>query len=111
MDYREITIEEFIKDFKSFGTSNEIVECFTKGYCYWFAFILKNRFPKGEIYYNAMNHFVLKYNNRLYDITGDCTDNWDNEFLMHWDSFVDIEKGSSYLNSLFQNTILKNKEI
>lgn len=109
MKYKEVSIEEFIKDFKSFGTSKEIIDCFTKGYCYWFAYILKTRFPKGDIYYNMIDHFVFKYNDKLYDITGDCTILWNNEYLIAWNELLEKEKGSSYLNSLFQNTILKNK--
>jgi hypothetical protein len=104
----EIDIETFIKDFRGYGTGNEIIECFTQGHCYWFAFILSNRFPEGEIYYNTMNHFIFKYNNRLYDITGDCTDKWDNEYLYSWNEYQKLENGSEHLSLLEQCCIYKN---
>lgn len=110
MKYEEIEIDEFIQQFRLFGTSSEIVECFTNGFCYWFAYILKARFPKGDIYYHAWDHFVFKYNGKLYDITGDCTNTWDSEYLIKWDELLKKEEGSGYLNSIIQNTILKNRE-
>lgn len=43
----------------------------TKGNCYYFAVILKDRFPKGKIYYDVIyGHFVFKYENIYYDWTG-----------------------------------------
>lgn len=43
----------------------------TNGNCYFFAVILKSRFPEGEIFYEEISgHFVLKYNNQFYDWTG-----------------------------------------
>lgn len=104
----ETDIESFIKDFKNFGTSNEIIECFTRGNCYWFAFILKNRFQNGQIYYNTMNHFVFKYKNKLYDITGECTNKWDNEGLYNWDKYKKIENNSKYIKLLEHCCIYKN---
>lgn len=104
----EVDIENFIKDFKCFGTGQEIIDCFKQGYCYWFAYILKSRFPKGEIYYNICNHFVYKYNNRLYDITGDCTNKYNNEFLYSWNNYKYIYKTSVDLNYLEHCCIQKN---
>jgi hypothetical protein len=104
----EVDIETFIRDFRNYGTGEEIIKCFTEGYCYWFAFILKNRFPEGEIYYNTMNHFVFKYNNRLYDITGDCTNKWDNEYLYKWDEYQKMENGSEYIKLLEHCCVYKN---
>lgn len=41
------------------------------GNCYWFAYILKARFPILEIYYlPASGHFICGYNNEYYDWTG-----------------------------------------
>lgn len=46
------------------------IETFTRGYCYWFAFILQNRFG-GIIFYNPIdNHFACDIDGSLYDITG-----------------------------------------
>lgn len=41
------------------------------GNCYYFALILKDRFPEGKIYYDViLGHFVFQYNNQYYDWTG-----------------------------------------
>lgn len=43
----------------------------TNGNCYWFALILKKRFPKVKIYYLPIQgHFVIKSNGSFYDWTG-----------------------------------------
>lgn len=86
-------IEKFIKDFKAI--SPEYIEyTFYRGYCYWFAFILVERF-KGEVWFNPdIVHFAAYINNKLYDIYGeiipgknsvtgeDESDNW-----MSWEEF------------------------
>lgn len=47
----------------------------TSGNCYYFAIILKSRFPDGQIYYDVVNgHFIFKYNNNFYDWNGVVTD-------------------------------------
>ena len=58
-------ILEFIK--RRFET-----DCnWTNGNCYWFALILKKRFPKCKIYYLPIEgHFVVKYKGQFYDWTG-----------------------------------------
>ena len=44
------------------------------GNCYWFSYILKGRFPEGEIFYEpAVGHFLFKLNNKFYD--------WEGEYL------------------------------
>lgn len=102
-------ITKFIEGFKSFG--HDVVSCFTRGYCYWFSFILNTRFPGGTICYNTMNHYVYRYEGRLYDITGDCTEEWDNGFLYTWDEYTEMESGSCHLNRLIQCCILKNSDV
>jgi hypothetical protein len=59
-------IIEFIK--RRFKT-----DCnFLNGNCYYFAVILKARFPEGDIYYDVVNgHFVFKYKGKFYDFTGE----------------------------------------
>lgn len=104
-----VDVEKFIADFKKFGSGEEIINCFTQGYCYWFAFILKTRFPEGEICYNTLNHFVFKYKNKLYDITGECSDKWDNEYLYLWDEFIKKEANSEHLEVIKQCCIYKNE--
>ena len=58
----------FIKKFSDFG--NQVVECFTKGNCFWFATVLAVEFA-GEIYYDPIvGHFATMINGVIYDITG-----------------------------------------
>ena len=59
----------FFEDFKKEDV-NALENTFSYGYCYWFAFILMNRF-NGELYYLPIeNHFITKINNSFYDIKG-----------------------------------------
>ena len=61
-------ILRFIKKFSDFG--NQVVECFTKGNCFWFATVLAMEFA-GKIYYDPIvGHFATMINGVLYDITG-----------------------------------------
>lgn len=60
----------FIKNFKEPATATAH-ELFLRGDCYWFAYILTTRFPRGEIYYLPIeNHFITKIGSYYYDITG-----------------------------------------
>lgn len=65
-------IERFINDMKRvFPEELEFV--FYRGYCYWFAFILAERF-KGTIWFNPkIIHFATKIDGILYDIYGEVT--------------------------------------
>ena len=57
-------IEEFIS---LFGKD----ERYINGLCYWFAYILKGRFPNGSIWYDpVMNHFYYVINDAAYDVRG-----------------------------------------
>ena len=72
MESHDIIIK-FINTFKG-KYKDEIVYVFTNGQCYWFSFILKERF-NGEIWYVPVhNHFITKINERFYDITGEVID-------------------------------------
>lgn len=43
----------------------------TNGNCYWFALILKKRFPESKIYYMPITgHFIVKIKDVFYDWTG-----------------------------------------
>lgn len=57
---------------------NEVVECFTMGCCYWFAYILAARFGAqygAEIVIDyTVGHFGTRIRGRVYDITGDVTE-------------------------------------
>lgn len=71
-------IEEFIKLFA--GTE----AIFTNGLCYWFAHILTNKFG-GEIVYDAIEgHFLSRILDRIWDVTGDVTDNYWTSPLVAW---------------------------
>ena len=55
------------------------------GNCYYFAIILKDRFPEGKIYYDVINgHFVYKYQDEYYDWVGIVKSNG---YLVEWDKF------------------------
>lgn len=63
-------VELFISKFKEVFRE-EIQFVFYRGFCYWFAFILADRFG-GEIWYNSkIVHFACKIQGRLYDIYGE----------------------------------------
>ena len=58
----------------------------TTGNCYYFAIILKDRFPNGTIFYDVVNgHFVFKYKNKYYDWKGMV--NLDDCLVVEWDNF------------------------
>ena len=72
------------------------------GNCYYFAIILKDRFPEGKIYYNVRwCHFVFQYHNKFYDWTG--TVNQDGH-LVEWDKFNEYD--SSQRERIIRDCIL-----
>lgn len=87
------TILRFIEQFKD-GT-----EMFTCGLCYWFAFILQERFGGNMMYEPIENHFVQDIGGRLYDVRGDVTDQYSTGRLMFW---ADME---AYDSSLYRRLI------
>lgn len=57
-------IEKFISLFEN-------DEKYMNGLCYWFAYILKGRFPDGEIWYDSIfNHFYFVLDDIAYDVRG-----------------------------------------
>ena len=57
----------------------------TDGNCYYFAIILKARFPIGEIYYDVVNgHFVFWLEGEFYDWNGVVKSNG---YHISWDLF------------------------
>ena len=98
-------IEKFISDFKQYERSHVLFNTFSYGYCYYFAVILKARFPQGEIMYHHTNHYMLGLGGRLYDITGDCTDKYDDNMLCKWDELNDED--SLLYNRLVRDCIIK----
>ena len=61
----------FIRRFHQCRDIPSIVDVFTNGCCYWFAYILHARFPDSEIVYSdRFIHFATKINGIVYDIRG-----------------------------------------
>ena len=82
----------FINRFTNNGKRQEVIECFTCGCCYWFALMLDVRFWSCVdwdlldvyiVYDQVANHFGCRIQGRVYDITGDVTDDY---FWESWDS-------------------------
>lgn len=60
------------------------------GNCYYFAIILKERFPKGKIIYDPIaNHFIFRYRGKLYDSKG--LDREERECLIAWDKYEEYD--------------------
>lgn len=84
-------ILNFISRFKSFN-EKELEEVFLYGNCYFFAIILKNRFPEMNIVYDAVdNHFMCLYDSKIYDIRGDITEITVINDLFSWDDYENID--------------------
>lgn len=65
-DWREV--EYFVGEFWAAR------DTFTSGCCYWFAWILCERFG-GRVVLDVLdNHFVAELGDRYYDVTGDVTE-------------------------------------
>lgn len=65
------TEAQILRFINLFGDTREV---FLNGMCYWFAYILQARFG-GETFYDQLDgHFVQKIAERLYDASGDVTD-------------------------------------
>lgn len=79
----------FISHFSNFGP--QVVDCFTCGNCYWFAQILFGRFCGKAAavhltYDDIENHWGCYINGRIYDITGDVTEQY------NWERWYDVAK-------------------
>ena len=59
------------------------------GNCYYFALILKDRFPTGIIFYDVIvGHFVFLYDGHYFDWTGLIEPDG---YLVQWDKFDDYD--------------------
>ena len=80
----ESEILYFIKGMTNYGT--RLV--FLNGYCYWFAYILVERFKRYArcclMYNQILGHFAASINGKIYDIDGviDNTEGWE-----EWDAW------------------------
>jgi hypothetical protein len=80
-------IENYIKQFRDFGP--QVVDCFSHGMCYQFMTILRKRFGPfctTPVYDEVINHFATEIDGRIYDITGDITD--DTQY--HWKRWTTV---------------------
>lgn len=82
----------FINKFTNNGNRQEVIECFSCGCCYWFAQILEERFRNESIFNHAVmvydeiiNHWACSIRGRIYDITGDITDDKGYKWMV-WDN-------------------------
>lgn len=77
----------FINNFKNRSKNNDIIEVFSGECSYWFATILFRRFIRdgANIMYDSNECcFGTMINRRVYDISGDVTDNH------RWKSWVSV---------------------
>jgi hypothetical protein len=86
MEEIETKVKRFISRFVTKGESENV---FSNGCCYWFAYILFERFKTDadvEIVYNCVdNHFATKVDGVIYDVTGEIdATNW-----VSWDDYAD----------------------
>lgn len=77
-------VKEFISRFRRLSPRGEVVDVFTGGCCYWFARILCERFDGVMMYDPVANHFAAGIAGKLYDITGELTDEL---HMVPWDEY------------------------
>lgn len=59
------------------------------GNCYYFALILNDRFPDGEIYYDVIyGHFIYFYNGKYYDWSGEVQQYG---YIVNWSKFDEYD--------------------
>ena len=96
---------EFINHFTFNGKYKQVIESFTCGNCYWFAFILKERFAVSDayiVYDDIANHFGCCIDMRVYDITGDITDDY---IWTDWDAMYEIDP--IHYKRIFRDCVLQ----
>lgn len=108
MDNTKLDILEFIRKFRTSTKDDDaIVELFTQGYCFWFAFILVTRFKGGKIYYNDLdNHYVMMLDGYFYDIRGELNISEDEKrYYIDWEEYKAKDKYHTMV--LYRDCILK----
>ena len=61
------------------------------GNCYYFAIILKARFPRGIVMYDVIDgHFITSIDGIKYDWSGIISDD-ENHYYVEWDSFNEYD--------------------
>lgn len=80
---RREEIDRFIHQFSKYG--KQVTTLFTEDCCYWFARILQERFPEGEILFlPEEHHFVVQIEDRLWDIRGNVTNRFRQAKQIPW---------------------------
>lgn len=94
METTQQNILRFIDRFTDHGKRKEVIDCFTNGCCFWFAETLYRRFEPdfGDlecyvVYDPIANHWACCIDCRVYDITGDITDDETHEWH-DWNRFM-----------------------
>lgn len=96
-----MNILEFILQIRKYDDSGSIGELFTKGFCYYFAVILQERFG-GEIVYEPIEgHFYCAIGNAYYDYYG----KWELEGKTLWHKAEWLSR-----KSIVDGCILKERE-
>lgn len=103
---------EVIEFIEQFAQGNPIlIEKFTQGYCYYFAVMLKARFPGGKIFYHPIQgHFYTEIEGLLYDIRGGkkYAEVGDWQTLIAWDTFKEYDL--LLYNRIVRDCVLKTKQ-
>ena len=92
-------VDDFLKRFHS---SESMDDVFTRSCCYWFAAVLFGRFIRDGatiMYDEAANHFGTRIKGRVYDITGDVTNQYQ---WVPWESITE----ASHRASIIQERIM-----
>lgn len=85
-------ILNYIKQFRDLGAEN----CFANGMCYHFTVLLRQRFGSAHcpiMYDQVANHFATLIEGRIYDITGDITENKEYK----WERWNDVQRADPAL--------------
>lgn len=100
---------DFIEEFNGKGKWKQVIECFSFGNCFWFAYILHGRFcglgyPVAVMYDEVENHFGCMICGEVYDITGVVTKQYNWEL---WDTVK--KRDSLHASHIERDCILKEK--
>lgn len=100
-------ILDFIETFNNRGKWKQVVECFTCGNCFWFAYILHGRFVGlgdfvAVVYDDIENHFGCQIGKDVYDITGIVTNQY------NWELWDEVKKRDAlHASHIERDCILK----
>ena len=95
------TVLDFISNFR------DTQETFLNGCCFWFAFILQERFGGTMMYLPVENHFVQAIGKRLYDVSGDVTPKYLCSQIIPWETIEQYD--SSLYRKLVRDCIKKER--